>query len=85
MHGHLAHLDALLATLRPVADAARERGDELHLVLIGDYIDRGPASLAVLDRVALLEASGGRACTRCMGNHDELLLRLHPAARRSPA
>jgi serine/threonine protein phosphatase 1 len=76
VHGHLAHLDALLATLRPVADAARERGDAPHLVMIGDYIDRGPASLAVLDRVALLEEAWGPGLHALMGNHDELLLRL---------
>jgi serine/threonine protein phosphatase 1 len=65
-----------MATLRPLADAARQRGDELHLVLIGDYIDRGPSSLAVLDRVAELEATWGPGLHALMGNHDELLLRL---------
>ncbi|MBV1867277.1 MAG: serine/threonine protein phosphatase [Marinosulfonomonas sp.] len=41
-----------------------------HLVFVGDYVDRGPDSRGVLDR---LEALGDRA-TCLMGNHEAMML-----------
>ena len=76
VHGHLAHLDAMLATLIRSAEAASARGHAVELVLVGDYIDRGPASLGVLDRVAELATSWGSGLHALQGNHDELLTRL---------
>lgn len=45
-----------------------------HLILLGDYIDRGPSSKAVLDYIVhLIEA--GYNVTPLRGNHDDLLIR----------
>ena len=50
VHGHLEHLDALLAQLRPEIARADRSGVACELVMIGDYVDRGPDSLGVLRR-----------------------------------
>lgn len=81
VHGHLAQLDALLAVLEAPVASARARGDSVQLVLVGDYIDRGPASLGVLDRVAELGQAWGPDLHCLLGNHDELLLRLLASPR----
>lgn len=72
VHGHLAHLDAILALLRPRIEAARAAGRRAELVLVGDYVDRGPSSLGVLRRVAGLPAGLGVPVHALRGNHDQL-------------
>jgi serine/threonine protein phosphatase 1 len=70
VHGHLAHLDALLSGVTRLMDAAPAA--ERHLITLGDYIDRGPANIATLLRVASL-APPGVEVTRLRGNHEEFL------------
>lgn len=71
VHGcddRLAALHAAVAVdlaARPVAHAL--------LVHLGDYIDRGPDSAAVLDR--LTRPPPGLATVNLMGNHEDMLLR----------
>lgn len=43
-----------------------------HLILLGDYVDRGPDSRGVIDQVRDL-VTRGRA-TALVGNHDELMI-----------
>jgi len=64
VHGCSAALDAVLAAVR-----LRE-GDTV--VTLGDYIDRGPDSRGVLERLIEL----GRQCrlVPLLGNHDQMLL-----------
>ena len=64
IHGCSAALDALL-------DAIRPRPEDT-IVTLGDYIDRGPDSRGVLDRLIDL----GRRCrlVPLLGNHDQMLL-----------
>lgn len=64
VHGCALTLDALLDRLRP--------GQDDHLVFIGDYIDRGPDSKGVIDR--LIELSTRVHCTFLRGNHEALFL-----------
>ena len=45
-----------------------------HVILLGDYIDRGPSSRQVLDYILHLVADGYNV-TPLRGNHDDLLLR----------
>ncbi|MEZ4700577.1 MAG: metallophosphoesterase family protein [Rhodothermales bacterium] len=64
IHGCAKTLDALLEQLSP-------REDD-HLVFIGDYIDRGPDTRGVIDR--LLELDQTHTCTFLRGNHEVFLL-----------
>ncbi len=70
--------------LKALIDAIRPTPDDL-IVMLGDYVNRGPDSRGVLDTLADLK-------DRCrlvpiLGNHDEMLLRAHaglPAAATVP-
>lgn len=68
VHGRLDLLDRLIAQL---SDHDLETGD---IVFLGDYVDRGPDSAAVLDRLmALMQAFAGNI-TCLMGNHERMML-----------
>ena len=55
-------------------DAARHPAETgRSLVFLGDYIDRGPASRGVVDRL-LEDPLPGFATVHLMGNHEEALL-----------
>jgi serine/threonine protein phosphatase 1 len=64
IHGRLDKLEELLAALplRP--------GDRL--VFLGDYVDRGPDTRGVVDR--LIRLAGERPTTFLMGNHESMFL-----------
>src|SRR5207248_827492 len=64
IHGCLTALDALLERVAP-------RPEDL-LVALGDYVDRGPNSCGVLDRMIALHATGRLIALR--GNHDVMML-----------
>src|SRR5689334_22963347 len=70
IHGHLAHLDALL-------DAVALTPED-HLILLGDYVDRGPDSAGVLNRVMALYRT--HRVFPIKGNHEQMML----DARTSP-
>lgn len=66
IHGCLTAFDAILQAIEVTSEDT--------LVTLGDYIDRGPASKGVIDRLIELES-------RCqlrplLGNHEEMLLRV---------
>lgn len=65
IHGCCRALDALLDIINP--------GEHDQLVFLGDYVDRGPDSRLVIDRLADLQ----RHCRTVflMGNHEIMLLR----------
>jgi serine/threonine protein phosphatase 1 len=70
VHGCLDQLRALEA--RIVADAADSDGEKW-IVMLGDYIDRGPASAQVLDHIMAPPPAGfRRVCLR--GNHEQALV-----------
>jgi serine/threonine protein phosphatase 1 len=64
IHGELEKLERLLDTLRL---AASDR-----LVFLGDYVDRGPESAAVVSR--LLELRRHLDCVFLLGNHESMFL-----------
>jgi serine/threonine protein phosphatase 1 len=64
VHGCLASLDALLNQIAP------RSGD--HLVFLGDYIDRGPDSRGVIQRV--IELSREFRVTPLKGNHEMMMM-----------
>jgi serine/threonine protein phosphatase 1 len=64
IHGCLVSLDALLAAVAP-------RPDDL-IVALGDYVDRGPDSRGVLDRMIDLRSIGRLIALR--GNHEAMMI-----------
>ena len=69
IHGCAILLDRLLDQI------AAHAGDRPHkLVFLGDYIDRGPDSAAVLRTVSRLNWAEPDRVTCLMGNHERMLL-----------
>ena len=64
IHGELGKLERLIDTIRPVA------GDRL--VFLGDYVDRGPESAAVVARLIALAREV--SCVFLLGNHESMFL-----------
>ena len=69
IHGCSDLLDALLERIEGHAD-----GRERRLVFLGDYIDRGPDSAAVLRTISRLHWAEPDHVTCLMGNHERMLL-----------
>jgi serine/threonine protein phosphatase 1 len=69
IHGCAAELDRLLAH---IVDDSREWRGECRIVYLGDYVDRGPDSKGVIER--LLKPLSGFSTTCLRGNHDQVLL-----------
>ncbi|WP_298289371.1 metallophosphoesterase family protein [Novosphingobium sp.] len=70
IHGRLDLLDQLLARIEE--DDASRGPAKTTLILLGDLIDRGPDSRAVVDRVIQLVQTG--KVRVLAGNHEEMLL-----------
>lgn len=71
IHGRLDLLDELLARID--ADEETRPPAETTIIFLGDLVDRGPDSAAVVERLRLLAASG-RRMRFLTGNHEEVLL-----------
>lgn len=72
IHGKAAHLEALLDALNDDA-AAAPAGTRIVEVFLGDYVDRGEQSCAVIERLIQPPRAGHeRICLR--GNHEQALL-----------
>src|ERR1700685_3779383 len=69
IHACLAKLRSLL--LRCETHAG---GRPLAFVFVGDYIDRGPQSCAVIDCLMDLKARHGKRVVALMGNHEAMAL-----------
>jgi Calcineurin-like phosphoesterase len=66
IHGYLPALDAVLAAAAPGADDL--------VVTLGDYVDRGPDSRGVIER--LIEVGQHCRLKPILGNHEEIVLNL---------
>ena len=84
VHGNLALFDALLDLIRPEIQRARSAGLACELVLLGDYVDRGPDSLGTLRRLIGLDALLGIPVHALCGNHDQYLIDFLFADRPDP-
>lgn len=71
VHGEVEALDALLRELG--YDERARHPDGRKLVFVGDLCDRGPDSIAVIQRVQAWIAAGRAQCV--LGNHELNLLR----------
>lgn len=69
VHGMSALLDILLKRI-----AAEPQGAVARIVLVGDLIDRGPDSAAVLRRVHALCRANPAQVICLMGNHERMML-----------
>lgn len=70
-HGEAALLDRLLARIR--ADAQERPARRRVLVYLGDYVDRGPDSRGVIERLVAGPPPGfEQVCL--LGNHEEMML-----------
>ncbi|MEO3413413.1 metallophosphoesterase family protein [Roseovarius sp. CAU 1744] len=67
IHGQIAMLDEAL--LRIEGDG----GADAQIVFLGDYVDRGPDSRGVIDRLSAGQAEG-RDWITLRGNHDQMFL-----------
>lgn len=63
IHGCLRSLNALLELIEPTADD--------HVVTLGDYIDRGPSSKGVIERLLQLQEETNLVALR--GNHEIMM------------
>ncbi len=71
IHGRADLFDALLAKIN--ADNAKRGAADTTLVLLGDLVDRGPDSRAVIERAMQLAASSDDV-RFLAGNHEEVFL-----------
>lgn len=67
IHGCLPALEAVLGALQPAADDT--------VVTLGDYVDRGPDSRGVLER--LIDLTGRCRVVPLLGNHDHMMLEIY--------
>jgi serine/threonine protein phosphatase 1 len=71
IHGCLAAFDDLLNWVRPTPEDV--------VVALGDFVDRGPNTCGVLDRIIELKATINLICLR--GNHEEMMLQARAGGR----
>ena len=72
VHGRLDLLDDLLNRIEH--DKRMLPDNDVHLVFLGDLIDRGPDSCGVIDRAIELRDRWGTRVHFLMGNHEEVFL-----------
>jgi serine/threonine protein phosphatase 1 len=73
VHGRVDLLDQLHDLIE--ADMARDQPQSAHVIYLGDYVDRGPDSAGVLDRLSGPEPQGLRR-SLLKGNHEDMLLQV---------
>lgn len=72
IHGRSDLLDALMDSIRQ--DRRRQPDKSATLVFLGDYVDRGPDSKGVLERMIAIQADPAFSTTALRGNHELYLL-----------
>lgn len=86
IHGQLKKLLKLLYDAKLIGNHQTWTGGQSTLWFMGDFVDRGPDGIAVVDLVMRLQAearaTGGRV-ESLLGNHEMLLLAAYRFGRRS--
>ncbi|SDW81400.1 metallophosphoesterase family protein [Litoreibacter albidus] len=72
LHGNLDLLEHILEQIDHVIGTLEVRDPKL--VFVGDYIDRGPSSAAVLKRLYELSTEFSDNVTCILGNHEQMML-----------
>jgi len=73
IHGRADLLNTMLDTIKGRDGDLGVEG--LSVILLGDYVDRGPHSKAVLDRLSGLAEEGWCRVVALKGNHEEMMLK----------
>ncbi len=71
IHGRADLFEKMIARIR---DDSVAMGERPQIVLLGDYVDRGPGSRQVLERIIRLKQEPWCDVEALMGNHEEALL-----------
>ena len=77
VHGHLIKLIELLAATKLIDDERRWTGGTARLWFMGDFFDRGPHGIGIVDLVMRLQvqaADAGGEVRALLGNHEVLFL-----------
>lgn len=82
IHGRLDLFERMIRHIRADEMAQTERP---LIVLLGDYVDRGPESSAVLSRILTLQTETWCDVEVLLGNHEESLLKFLYTAQHGPA
>ncbi|WP_084434486.1 metallophosphoesterase family protein [Kibdelosporangium aridum] len=80
VHGHRAELEGALRANGLVDEDANWSGGDTHLWFLGDFVDRGPDGVGVIDLVMRLyeqAPEAGGVVDSLLGNHEILLLGMH--------
>jgi hypothetical protein len=80
VHGHLAELARSLHTADLIDTDGNWSGGDAELWFLGDFVDRGPDGVGVIELVMRLSeqaADAGGRVDALMGNHEVLLLGMH--------
>jgi Calcineurin-like phosphoesterase len=86
VHGHLKKLVKLLQDAQLIDAMHSWKAGTASLWFVGDFVDRGPDGIAVLDLVMRLQteaAAAGGCVASLLGNHEMLLLAAYRFGRRS--
>ena len=86
VHGHLKKLVKLLQDAQLIDAECSWKAGTATLWFMGDFVDRGPDGIAVLDLVMRLQAEAeavGGSVASLLGNHEMLLLAAYRFGRRS--
>ncbi len=82
IHGRLDLFERMIQHIRTDEMAMVERP---LIILLGDYVDRGPESAAVLSRILTLQKETWCEIEVLLGNHEESLLKFLHTAHHGPA
>jgi serine/threonine protein phosphatase 1 len=74
IHGRLDLLQSLLAKIEKDASLASKPDRRPMIVFVGDYVDRGPSSRAVIDRILAVQRARRFEVSALRGNHENTLL-----------
>jgi hypothetical protein len=87
VHGQLDRLIALLRAAELIHPSGAWAGRNARLYFLGDYVDRGPDGIGVIDMIMRLQVEaamkGGRV-EGLLGNHDVMLLAAHRIGNEVP-
>lgn len=73
IHGRLDLLRSLLSKIETDVSTSKPIATPM-IVFVGDYVDRGPSSKAVIDRILAVQRSGNWEVGALRGNHENTLL-----------